>query len=81
MAEEIPRKEKRKKKSWFLRPTGIFIIVISIGVIILSYLSPELEKNVAMSVIIMLVRALAITFVWYTVTCTSCKKVFSEICY
>jgi len=64
-AEEIPRKENRKKKSWFLRPTGIFIILLSVGVIILSYLSPELEENVAISVVIMLVRSIVITLVWY----------------
>jgi hypothetical protein len=76
--EEIPRKEKRKKKSWFLRPTGIFVIVLSAGVIILSYLSPELEENVAMSVVIMLIRSLAITFVWYTLLAPTAKKFFQK---
>ncbi len=78
IVEEIPKKEKRKKKSWFLRPTGIFVIIISVGVIILSYVSPELEKNVATSVIIMLVRALAITFVWYAVLAPVVKKYFQK---
>jgi hypothetical protein len=76
--EEIPRKEKRKKKSWFLRPTGIFVIVLSAGVIILSYLSPELEENVAISVVIMLVRSLVITFVWYTLLAPFVKKLFQK---
>lgn len=76
--EDIPRKEKRKKKSWFLRPTGIFVIVISAGIIILSYLSPELEENIATSVIIMLVRALVITFIWYTVAAPLAKKYFEK---
>jgi hypothetical protein len=76
--EEIPRKEKRKKKSWFLRPTGIFVIVISAGVIILSYLSPEPEENAAISVMIMLVRSLVITFVWYTLLAPIAKKLFQK---
>ena len=76
--EEIPRKEKRKKKSWFLRPTGIFVIVLSAGVIILSYLSPELEENIAMSVVIMLVRSLVITFVWYTLLAPVMRKLFQK---
>ncbi|HSW55568.1 MAG TPA: hypothetical protein VLH59_10800 [Ignavibacteriaceae bacterium] len=76
--EEIPHKEKRKKRSWFLRPTGIFIIVLSAGVIILSYLSPELEENVATSVLIMLVRSLIITFVWYVVLAPVAKKIFQK---
>lgn len=76
--EEIPRNEKRKKKSWFLRPTGIFIIVISIGVIILSYLSPGLEVNITLSVVIMLVRSIVITFLWYTVLAPIAKKLFQK---
>ena len=59
--EEIPHRTKQKKKNWFLRPSGIFVILISVGVIILSFLSPEVEKNIAMSVMIMIVRSLVIT--------------------
>ena len=76
--EDIPRKEKRKKKSWFLRPTGIFVILISAGIIILSYLSPELEENIAISVILMLVRAVVITFIWYTIVAPLAKKYFEK---
>ena len=76
--EEIPHKEKRKKKSWFLRPTGIFILVLSAGVIILSYLSTEMENNVAISVVIMLIRSLVITFVWFAVLAPIVKKYFQK---
>lgn len=78
IGEEIQQKKKGKKKSWFLRPTGIFVIVISAGIIILSYLSPELEENIAMSVILMLVRALAITFIWYTIAAPLARKYFEK---
>ena len=76
--EDIPQKEKRKKKSWFLRPTGIFIFLLSAGVIILSYVSPALEDNVGMSVLFMLVRSLIITIVWYTLLAPLTKKLFSK---
>lgn len=76
--EEILRKAKRKKKSWFFKPTRIFVIVLSAGVIILSYISPELEDNIAMSVIIMLVRSLLITFVWYNLLAPVAKKLFQQ---
>lgn len=76
--EEIPHKEKGKKRNWFLRPTGIFIIVLSIGVIILSYLSPELEDNVAISVIIMLLRSIVITGVWYLLLAPIATKLFQK---
>jgi len=76
--EEIPRKEKSKKKNWFLRPTGIFVIVVSGGVIILSYLTPGLEENIAISVVIMLVRSVVITFVWYTLLVPISKKLLQK---
>ena len=72
--EEIPRKEK--KKSWFLRPTVIFVITLSIGVIILSYFSPQLEDNVAISVVIMFVRSLVITVIWFAILAPVVKKYF-----
>ena len=76
--EDIPQKEKRKKKSWFLRPTGIFILLLSAGVIILSYVSSALEDNVGMSVLFMLVRSFIITIVWYTLLAPFTKKLLSK---
>lgn len=76
--EQIPQNRKRKKKSWFFRPTGIFIIIISVGVILLSYFSPELEDNIALSVIFMLVRSIIITFVWYTLITPIVKNIFQR---
>ncbi|MDZ7623860.1 MAG: hypothetical protein U5J96_05355 [Ignavibacteriaceae bacterium] len=71
-------KKREKRKNWFLRPTGILVIVVSGGGIILSYLSPELEENIAMSVVIMLVRSLIITFVWYTLLAPVMRKLFPK---
>ncbi len=76
--EEIPRREKRKKRNWFLRPTGIFILVLSAGVIILSYLSTELEDNIAISVVIMILRSLVITFIWFVILAPIIKKYFQK---
>jgi hypothetical protein len=76
--EEIPRKKKLKKKSWFLRPSGIFVLIISMGLIALSYLSPDLEESIAISVIIMLVRALIITIIWYTIATPLARKFFER---
>jgi hypothetical protein len=72
----IPPTTKKKKKNWFLRPTGIFIVLLSLGVIILSYLSPDIEESLAMSVVIMLVRSLVITFIWYALLAPIAKKIF-----
>jgi len=77
-SEEIPHKQSKKKKIWFLRPTGIFIISLSLGVIILSYLSPEIENNVAISVIIMLIRSVGITVIWFTILAPIAGKYFQK---
>jgi hypothetical protein len=74
----IPLKARQKKKSWFFRPTGIFVVVISAGVIVLSYTSPELEENVAGSVFIMLVRSIIITIIWYTIISPVTKKLLQK---
>jgi len=74
--EEIALKVRRKKRKWFLRPTGVLIIVLSIGVIIISYLSPELDNNAAVSVVIMFLRAIVITFTWYTLLGPLARKYF-----
>jgi hypothetical protein len=76
--EEIPRKQKRKKRRWYSRPTGIFVIFISAGVIVFSYLSPELEENVTLSVVVMLIRSLVITIVWYTLVAPVAMKLFQK---
>lgn len=70
----IPQKVKKKKKNWFLRPTGIFVILLSLGVITLSYYSPDVDENLAMSVMIMLIRSLVITFIWYALIAPIAKK-------
>jgi hypothetical protein len=74
----IPLREKRKKRIWFFRPTGIFIFILSIVIIILSYVSSELEESTAIAVVIMLLRSLAITFVWYTILGPMTKKLFHK---
>jgi hypothetical protein len=61
-----------------LRPTGIFIVVLSAGVILLSYLSPELEDQIALSILFMLIRSLVITFIWYILLAPLAKKLFSR---
>ena len=76
--EEIPNKDKRKKKNWFLRPTGVFVLGLSFSVIILSYLLPELEEIVVMSVVVMLVRSIVITFIWYTLLAPLAQKLLQK---
>lgn len=78
VSEEFSKKNKENKKSWFLRPTRILIILLSVGVILLSYVSSKLEENVAVSVVLMLVRAVVITFVWYSFLAPLARKLLQK---
>ena len=77
--ESIPKKDKKgKKKNWIMRPTGIIIISVSLAVIILSYVSPSLKNNVALEIIIMLIRSILLTIIWYFLLAPFVKKLFQK---
>ncbi len=75
--EEI-LKRKRKKKNWFMRPTGLTVLIVSVSVILFSYLSPNLENSVAMEVVIMLLRSVLIITIWYVLAAPIVKKIFQK---
>ncbi|HSL88719.1 MAG TPA: hypothetical protein VK870_05420 [Ignavibacteriaceae bacterium] len=55
---------KTRKKKW-LKPSALVIIVLSIAVILLSYLYPESKRFDVNAVVIMMARALLIITVWF----------------
>lgn len=76
---DIPHKDKKKKKkSWLLRPTGIIILTISIAVLIFSYLYPSTKDITALEIIIMLVRSIVLTVIWYAILVPIVKKIFQK---
>ncbi|MBP9582204.1 MAG: hypothetical protein KBE38_08595 [Ignavibacterium sp.] len=76
---EYPKKdEKRKKKSWLLRPTGIIIITVLISLLIFTYLFPSSKEIASIEIIIMLVRSVALTFIWYIFLAPIIKKLFQK---
>ncbi len=56
---------KKKKKRWYQKGTTIAIVFLSIGIIISSYLFPEISETQGIKAIIMIVRATCIMFLWY----------------
>ncbi len=76
--EELPGQHKRKKRNWLFRPLSIIVLTISISVIVLSYLSPGLENNIAFEVMFMLVRSVVIIFLWYALLVPFIKKIFQK---
>lgn len=76
---EIPRKEKkRKNKSWLLRPTGIIIITVSISVLIFTYVFPSSTDIAAVEIIVMLIRSLLLTLLWYLFLAPNVKRIFNK---
>ncbi|HRQ53705.1 MAG TPA: hypothetical protein PL018_05580, partial [Ignavibacteriaceae bacterium] len=76
---EYPKKDKkRKKKSWLLRPTGIIIITVLISLLIFTYLFPSSKEIASIEIIIMLVRSVALTFIWYIFLAPIVKKLFQK---
>lgn len=57
--------QKQKRKHWWQKPTGYLLIILILGLIILSYLYPEVGSNKTMEVLIMVLRACGIMIIWY----------------
>lgn len=76
---DIPKKgKKRKKKSWLLRPTGIIIITVSISVLIFTYLFPSSTDIASIEIIVMLIRSLVLTLLWYLFLAPIVKRIFNK---
>lgn len=76
---DIPKKAKRgKKKSWLLRPTGIIILTILFVVLIYSYFNPYKSDIASVEIIIMLVRSIVLTILWYALLAPLVRKTFQK---
>jgi len=76
---DLFEKKKNAKKKWYRKPTGIFFIMLSIGFMIGTYLSPELDTDGSISILVMLIRAFLITFIWFSVLSPLILKKFNRI--
>jgi hypothetical protein len=76
---DIPKKEKKgKKKSWLLRPSGIIILTILIVVLIYSYYNPYKSELASLDIIIMIIRSIILTILWYALLAPFVKKMFQK---
>ncbi len=74
-----PRKnKKRKKKSWLLRPTGIIIMSVLVLLLVLTYIFPTALDIATIEIIIMLIRSVVLTFIWYVLLAPVVKKLFKR---
>ena len=76
--EIIFSQQKRKRKRWFLKPTGLMIFILSILLIIYSYFSPSFTHIKSIEILIMILRSLVLTLVWYFIFSPIVNKFFSK---
>lgn len=76
---DLPKKDKKgKKKSWLFRPTGIIIISILLVVLIYTYFNPYNSEIALFDIIIMIIRSIALTLIWYSLLAPFVKKLFQK---
>ncbi len=73
---KIPPKGKRKQ--WWRRKSSIIIVVLILGLLALSYLYPEFGENHIVNILIMLLRAFAILFIWLILVLPIVNKLFKK---
>ncbi len=71
-------KLKKKKKRWWKKPSGIAVIGFSILYMILSYFSEELGSYKSYEILIMLIRSIVITFIWFSFIAPFIQRRFSK---
>ena len=59
------QKEKRDRKPWFKKKSGILLIIIAIALVILSYFGNEFESNLPLNILVMFIRSIVITILWF----------------
>ncbi len=67
VAEIKSKKEKRKRKSWLQKKSGILLIVMALALVFLSYFGNEFENNLPLNILIMFVRSILITTLWFLI--------------
>ncbi len=57
--------KKKNKKVWWKKKSTIIVVLFSLTMIIISYLNPQLDDNLVFQIMIMLVRSVVITYIWF----------------
>ncbi len=58
-------KKKRKRKFWYQKKSGIVFILIALVLIVLSYTTTAFDSNLPIKIIIMFIRSIVITAIWF----------------
>lgn len=75
---DFPKSNKKVKKIWYKRPTGIVLIIISSILIIISYLSPSYLDIKSAEIIFMLFRSFILTIIWFYIISPILRSLFTK---
>lgn len=64
-ADYFKKQNGKKKKHWWQKKSGITVLLFSFTLMIISYLYPDLGKNLFYDILFMIVRSIVITFIWF----------------
>lgn len=76
--DTFPLKQKRKKKNWLLRPTGLIIFFISVTLLIYTYIKPGSLEIGSNDIIVMIIRSVLIMLIWFLVAAPIIKKLVKK---
>jgi len=72
------KSKKRVKRVWWKRKSGIAIFAFSFGMIILTYLIPDLDENLILKIVIMLLRSIFVMIFWTFIISPFILKYFNK---
>ncbi len=56
-----------KRRSWWRKKSGIFLLVFSVGLLALSYWMPHFGKSTSLNILIMIIRSILISIIWFNI--------------
>ena len=70
---------RKNKKSWLKKTSTLFILMIALALIILSYSDTQIHQNQAFQAFIMIIRSFFIMFIWYKLAGPYLLKVYQKL--
>ncbi|MDA3859672.1 MAG: hypothetical protein PF445_00450 [Melioribacteraceae bacterium] len=77
---EIEKKSRRrKKKFWYQKASGIIFILIALVLIALSYTTTAFDSNLPIKILVMFIRSIVITAIWFVLIAPHAMKLLQKI--
>lgn len=77
--ENKPEKKKHKKLFWYQKVSGIIFILITTVLLVLSYTTTMFDSNLPVKIIIMFIRSIVITVIWFFLFAPYVMKIIQRL--